>query len=812
MKYGHFDDKEKEYVITRPDTPLPWINYLGTSDFYGIISNTAGGYCFYQDSRMRRLTRYRYNNIPMDGNGRYIYIKDGDSIWNPMWKPMRVALDSYECRHGLGYTKITGIKNELEASVLYFVPLDSRNEVWHLQVTNHSKHQKNIRLWSYVEWCLWEANDDMTNFQRNYSTGQVEIENGTIFHTTEYRERRNHYAYFASSEPVSGYDSSRDAFVGVHNGLEAPQAVMAGSCKNSTAYGWLPIGVHQIDLEIKPGETKKVNFILGYAENSPDKKFLSNGKIRKDEYEKVKARFSSSPAVLAAFDAHKKYWDNLLSTYQANTPDAIVNRMANMWNQYQCMVTFNLSRSTSLYESGIGRGMGYRDSNQDVLGFVHMLPSRARQRILDIAATQLSDGTCYHQYQPLTKKGNADIGGGFNDDPLWLILSVTAYIKETGDQTILNERTVYADAPDSKATLLDHLHRSLQYTLEHRGPHGLPLIGHADWNDCLNLNCFSTTPGESFQLAGHIENDKVAESVMIAGLFCKACDEMALLLQHLHLPDQADGYLKNSKEMRETIYQHGWDGEWFLRAYDSYSKKLGSTENEEGKIFIESQGWCILGGVGLENGYAKKALDSVQKYLATPNGIILQQPAFQKYHVHLGEVSSYPPGYKENAGIFTHNNTWIQIAETIIGRGDQAMEYYMSICPPTKEDQIDIYRSEPYVYSQMTAGRDAPTPGEGKNSWLTGTVAWSFVTLSQYILGIRPDYDGLIIDPCIPTSWKKFSVVRKFRNSTYNVTVSNPKNVSKGVKKLSLDGKPVSGNVIPVLNDGKEHTVEAELG
>jgi cellobiose phosphorylase len=812
MKYGHFDDKEKEYVITRPDTPLPWINYLGTSDFYGIISNTAGGYCFYQDSRMRRLTRYRYNNIPMDSNGRYIYIKDGDSIWNPMWKPMRVALDSYECRHGLGYTRITGIKNELEASVLYFVPLDSRNEVWHLQVTNHSKHTKKIRLWSYIEWCLWEANDDMTNFQRNYSTGQVEIENGTIFHTTEYRERRNHYAYFASSEPVSGYDSSRDAFVGVHNGLEAPQAVLAGNCRNSTAYGWLPIGVHQIDLEIKPGETKKVNFILGYAENPPDKKFLSNGKIRKDEYEKVMARFSSPPAVLAAFDAHKKYWDNLLSSYQVSTPDTIVNRMANIWNQYQCMVTFNMSRSASLYESGIGRGMGYRDSNQDVLGFVHMLPSRARQRILDIAATQLSDGTCYHQYQPLTKKGNADIGGGFNDDPLWLILSVTAYIKETGDETILNERTVYADVPDSKATLLDHLHRSLQYTLEHRGPHGLPLIGHADWNDCLNLNCFSTTPGESFQLAGHIENDKVAESVMIAGLFCKACDEMAMLLQHLSLPDQASGYRKNSAEMRETVYRHGWDGEWFLRAYDSYGKKLGSTENEEGKIFIESQGWCILGGVGLENGYAKKALDSVQKYLATPNGIILQQPAFQKYYVHLGEVSSYPPGYKENAGIFTHNNTWIQIAETIIGRGDRAMEYYMSICPPTKEDQIDIYRSEPYVYSQMTAGRDAPTPGEGKNSWLTGTVAWSFVTLSQYILGIRPDFDGLIVDPCIPTSWKKFSVVRKFRNSTYNITVNNPKNISKGVKKLLLDGKPLSSNMIPVLNDGKEHTVEAELG
>jgi len=812
MSYGFFDDENKEYVITRPNTPLPWINYLGTDGFFGIISNTAGGYCFYQDSRMRRLTRYRYNNIPMDNNGRYLYIKDGDTIWNPMWKPMRVALDKYECRHGLGYTKITGVKNDLEVSTLFFIPPQSRHEVWHAKLTNHSKSTKKIRMWSFVEWCLWEANDDMTNFQRNYSTGQVEIENGTIFHKTEYRERRNHYAYFATSAPVSGYDSSRDAFVGVHNGLDAPQAVMEGTCKNSTAYGWLPIGVHQIDLEIKSGESKEINFILGYGENPQENKFLADGRIRKDEYESVKAKFLNTITVIQAFEEHKKYWDQLLSTYQTATPDTIVNRMANIWNQYQCMVTFNMSRSTSLYESGIGRGMGYRDSNQDILGFVHMIPSRAKQRILDLASTQLSDGTCFHQYQPLTKKGNADIGGGFNDDPLWLILSTAAYIKETGDAGILQEKAGYADVQNSNATLLDHLHLSLQYTLNHRGPHGLPLIGHADWNDCLNLNCFSTTPGESFQLAGHIENDKVAESVMIAGLFCKACEEMSGILNAINQPDKAKEYVKHSDEMRQTIYQHGWDGEWFLRAYDSYGKKLGSKENEECKIFIESQGLCVLGGAGKDNGYALKALDSVKKHLATPNGIFLQQPAFSKYYVHLGEVSSYPPGYKENAGIFTHNNTWIQIAETLLGRGDQAMEYYKSICPPTKEEQIDIYRSEPYVYSQMTAGKDAPTTGEGKNSWLTGTVAWSFVTLSQYILGIKPDYDGLIVDPCIPKSWNKFTITRKFRSSTYRITINNPSGVSKGVKKLTLDGRLVQGNKIPDAHDGKIHDVEVEMG
>jgi cellobiose phosphorylase len=812
MSYGNFDDEQKEYVINRPDTPLPWINYLGTDGFYGIISNTAGGYCFYQDARMRRLTRYRYNNIPMDSNGRYIYIKDGNEIWNPMWKPMRVKLDNYECRHGMGYTKITGQKNELEVSTLFFIPLESKNEVWHCELKNHSAKTKKIILWSFIEWCLWEANDDMTNFQRNYSTGQVEVEGGNIFHKTEYRERRNHYAYFATSEKITGYDTSRDAFIGLHNGLDAPKAVIDGKCVNSTAYGWLPIGVHQIEIQLKPGEVKNIHFVLGYAENPADQKFLDNGKIGKDEFEAVKNKYLNSKNVLSAFEELKKYWANLLSSYQAATPDTIVNRMANIWNQYQCMVTFNLSRSASMFESGIGRGMGYRDSNQDILGFVHIIPSRARQRILDLAATQLADGTCFHQYQPLTKKGNADVGGGFNDDPLWLILSTAAYIKETGDVTILKEKIGFADVLNSDATLLDHLHISIYYTLKNLGPHGLPLIGHADWNDCLNLNCFSTTPGESFQLAGHIENDRIAESIMIAGLFCRACDEMAELLKFIGAIERIDEYVMHAEKMRQTILDFGWDGEWFLRAYDSFGNKIGSSENEEGKIFIESQGWSILGGVGFKNGYALKALDSVEKFLSTNNGIILQQPAYSKYYVHLGEISSYPPGYKENAGIFTHNNTWIQIAETILGRGEQAMQYYKSICPANKENQIDIYRCEPYVYCQMTAGRDAPTPGEGKNSWLTGTAAWSFVSLSQFILGIRPHYDGLIIDPCIPKDWKEFKVIRRFRNSIYHILITNPKSVNRGVEKMLLDGKEIKGNKIPLCTAGKEHSVIAVLG
>jgi cellobiose phosphorylase len=812
MSYGFFDDENKEYVITRPDTPLPWINYLGTKDFFGIISNTAGGYCFYQDAKLRRLTRYRYNNIPMDSNGRYLYVKDGDTVWNPTWKPMNVELDEYECRHGLGYTRIKGSLNGLEVSVLFFIPPGARNEVWQVEVKNNSSSKKNIRLWSFVEWCLWDAQDDMTNFQRNYSTGEVEVEGKTIFHKTEYRERRNHYAYFSTDAEISGFDTSRDAFVGVHNGLNGPKAVLKGECTNSTAYGWLPIGVHQIDINLNSGESKSLNFLLGYAENPDDAKFNNDGSIVKNEFYNVKEKYSTTEKINDAFNSQINYWKELLSNYSAETPDQIVNRMANIWNQYQCMVTFNMSRSASLYESGIGRGMGYRDSNQDVLGFVHMIPDWARQRILDIAATQLSDGTCFHQYQPLTKKGNADIGGGFNDDPLWLLLSTAAYIKETGNKDILHEQIGYADIEDSKATLYDHLVTSIQYTLNNLGPNGLPLIGHADWNDCLNLNCFSTEPGESFQLAGHIENDDVAESVMIAGLFCKACDEMAGIQKFIGDDKRAEEYSASAEKMRETILAKGWDGEWFVRAYDSYGKKIGSNECDEGKIFIESQGWCILGGIGLEDGMAAKALDSVKEHLATTNGIVLQQPAYKTYHLHLGEVSSYPPGYKENAGIFTHNNTWIQIAETMIGRGNTAMEYYKSICPPTKEDQIDAYRSEPYVYSQMTAGTDAPTTGEGKNSWLTGTAAWSFVALSNHILGIQPDYDGLIIDPCIPEDWKEFTVTRKFRGSTYNILIKNPSGISKGIKSLIVDDKEIDGNKVQLLSDGQIHDITAIMG
>ncbi len=809
--YGHFDDNAREYVIERPDTPLPWINYLGCEEFFGLVSNCAGGYTFFRDAKMRRLTRYRYNNIPLDSNGRYLYVKDGEDVWNPSWKPRRVDLDHYECRHGQGYSKILGSRGGVRVETLFFVPIGETTEVWSVSVTNESEKPKSLKVWGFVEWCLWDAVDDNSNFQRNYSTGAVEVEPGTIYHVTDYRERRNHFAYFHCSAKTSGFDTSRNAFVGIHDGLDMPTVVRNGQCTNSVAHGWQPIGAHQIDIDLQPGETKRFHFLLGYAENPQDQKWEALGVANKAPFKAVAEKLGSSEQVDAAFAHLKAYWKNLLSTYECEVPNEHVQRMTNLWNQVQCMTTLNMSRSASYFESGIGRGMGYRDSNQDLLGVVHLQPERARQRLLDLAATQLSDGTCYHQYQPLTKQGNKDAGEGFNDDPLWLILSTYAYLAETGDTAVLQAKCGYADIAGSEATLFDHLELSLEYTRQHRGPHGLPLIGHADWNDCLNLNCFSTTPGESFQLAGDI-GESSAESLMIAGQYCAATDKMAEIYELLSQTEKAVGIRTKGDEMRKAILAHGWDGEWFLRAYDAAGNKVGSNENPEGKIYIESQGWGVLGRVGIEDGKAQTAMNSVKTHLATKNGVMLQQPAYTTYRLELGEITSYPPGYKENAGIFTHNNTWIQCAEAILGNGNSAMDYYLSICPSKKEEQIDIYRCEPYVYSQMTAGADAATPGEAKNAWLTGTASWSFVAISQYILGVHPTVKGLRLDPCIPSDWKEYKVQRIYRGKTYKITFHNPSGVQKGVSKIVVNGKDLPGNLIPHDLDGKEFDVSVWLG
>ena len=851
MRYGHFDDAHREYVITEPRTPWPWINYLGNEDFFSLISNTAGGYSFYKDAKFRRITRYRYNGVPMDNGGRYFYIReyainneeagqatelhDGmGPVWSPGWKPMKTPLDFYECRHGMGYTRITGRKDDVECSVLFFVPLKKWAEVQKLTLRNLSQKVKHLKLFSLEEWCLWNAATDMENFQRNFSTGEVEIEGSTIYHKTEYRERRNHFAFYHVNTAIQGFDTDRESFVGLYNGFDEPEAVMEGRPRNSHAHGWSPIASHYIEVELQPGEAKDFVFLLGYVENEQEEKFSAPQVINKAKAHALIGQLDTSEKVDKAFDELQAYWNDLLSIYRVSTGNDKLDRMVNIWNQYQCMVTFNFSRSASFFESGIGRGMGFRDSNQDLVGFVHQIPSRARQRIIDIASTQFPDGGCYHQYQPLTKRGNNDIGGGFNDDPCWLIFGTTAYLKETGDFSILDEMVPFDNQPGTEVTLFEHLKVSMNHVINNLGPHMLPLIGRADWNDCLNLNCFSWDPNESFQTTENVSEGTKAESLMIAGLFVVTGKDYVALCRKLAelsagqgsalaygekgdcCGEKALAYAKEAGRMQQAVdamidavKKHGWDGEWYLRAYDFYGRKIGSNECDEAKIFIESQGWCTMAEIGAEDGLVAKSLDSCKKYLECEHGMVLNNPAFSKFIYEYGEISSYPEGYKENAGIFCHNNPWVIIGECLAGRGNDAWSHYAKILPSYVEEKYQtLHKVEPYVNCQMVAGKDAFKPGEGKNSWLTGTAAWMWYTVSEFILGIKPDYDGIRIDPCLPETAGDYTVQRKFREAEYNITV-HPNGSQKGVKHIVLDGTPIEGSVIPYSVGS--HTVEVTM-
>ena len=797
MKYGHFDDTAREYVINTPYTPLPWINYLGSEDFFSIISNTGGGYSFYRDAKLRRITRYRYNGVPNDAGGRCFYITDGGVTWSPAFLPSKTELDSYKCRHGLGYTVFESSKNGLSSELCAFIPVGENCEINRLVLTNNSGETKKISVVSAVEFCLWNAVDDASNFQRNFNTGELEAidcEKGCIiFHKTEYRERRNHYAYFSVNRPITGYDTSREVFLGKFNGWDTPDAVKYGKSANKVSHGWAPIASHRVEIILKPGEKTSLVYVLGYCELPKEEKWEKPGIINKKPAFEQLNRVESDTLVDKALNNLKEYWSSLLSKFTTQSGDDKLDRMVNIWHQYQCMVTFNMSRSASYYESGMGRGMGFRDSCQDLLGFVHLVPGRARERILDITATQKDDGSCWHQYQPLTKQGNADVGVGFNDDPLWLPAAVHAYISETGDAGILHEPVPFDCKEGTEVSLFEHLRLCVDYTLKRLGPHGLPLIGRADWNDCLNLNCFSEEPGESFQTTANFESG-VAESVFIAGMFVLYGRQYAEICEKYGCKDEAARIYAAADKMAEAVRTHGWDGEWFIRAYDAYGKKIGSKECKEGQIFIEPQGMCVMAGIGVEpGGLARKALDSVKERLTTEYGTCLLSPCYSEYHLELGEVSSYPPGYKENGGIFCHNNPWVSIAEAMTGNADEAFAVYTRICPAYREERSEIHRVEPYVYNQMIAGQEAPTFGEGKNSWLTGTAAWTFVNASQYLLGVQPTLEGLRIAPCLPNNFNEIKINRQYRGVNYDILIKRT-----GKYSLTVNGQKIDGDVIPI--------------
>ena len=805
MRYGYFDDARKEYVIQTPATPMPWINYLGSKDFFSLISNTAGGYCFYRDAKLQRLLRYRYNNVPADIGGRFFYIKEaGKAPWSPAFHPCDTPLDAYSCRHGMGYTIFQSEKDGIAAEMTFLVPGDENCELQQVRLTNKSAEKRSLRFTAAVEWCLWNAVDDSTNFQRNLNIGELEVEGSVIYHKTEYRERRDHYAYYGVNAPLSGYDTDRDHFLGLFGSFAAPQAIVSGTAGDFIAHGGAPMAALHLDVELLPGESKSFVFVLGYARNARDQKFIAPGVIRKDGAYRVLKEFSTDAAVDQAMADLAAYWDGLLGTYTLSSKDEKLNRAVNIWHQYQCMVTYNMSRSASYFESGTGRGMGFRDSCQDLLGFVHIAPDRARERIIDIASVQWADGSTYHQYQPLTKRGNNDIGSGFNDDPLWLVATTHAYIAETGDWSILDHPTPFDNVPGSEQPLMEHLRRSVGYTMTHKGPHDLPLIGRADWNDCLNLNCFSEEPGESFQTSGPSEGP-VAESVFIGGMFVLYGRAYAEICRARGLTGEAQTVLAAVAEMDKAIQTAGWDGEWFVRAYDAFSNPVGSHTCDEGKIYIEPQGMCVMAGVGTDNGKAVQALDSVRKHLLGKYGVELLAPCYTVYHKELGEISSYPPGYKENGSIFCHNNPWISIAETVVGRGDNAFDIYKRTAPVYQEENSDIRRVEPYVYAQTVAARASFEEGAARNSWLTGTASWTFVNISQYILGIKPTLAGLSVDPCLPADFGDYTVTRRFRGAVYHIHVRQT-----GGYSLTVDGEILPGKVIPDTGK-KEYNVEVSV-
>ena len=805
MRFGHFDSENREYVIEKPNTPLPWINYLGTQKYCALISNTAGGYSFYIDPKERRILRYRYDNVPMDQGGRYLYIRDNKSgdFYSPTWQPVRKKLERYECRHGMGYTSIAALSKGIKSRITYFVPLDENLEIWKVEIENTTKKEADLSLFSFVEFCLWDAVSDSTNFQRTWSIGEAYCEDSTIIHKTMHGNWVDVLAFFGVSEKIDSFDCQRRDFLGNYgyNPLSKPKAVVDGACSNSTATGWDPIGSHCIKVKLKAGEKKVLVFTLGVEKEVKEAK----AKVRK---------FTKVATVDAELKKLKDYWNKNLSKYSVTTGDPDVDVMMNTWNQYQCMQTFNWSRYASYYEAGIGRGMGFRDSNQDTLGFAHIIPKEVRKRILELATMQFITGDTFHQYSPITKKGALY---GYSDDPLWLVVSVANYIKQTGDWDILKEEVNFATKEESLPTqvghhdyvykpedkvkkgvkhapLYDHLKAGVVFSSKNTGPHGIPKAGFADWNDCINM----TGPKGA------------AESVFTGELLVYAAKEMAKIASHKKLSKDKGFYDNLAEEMTDNLNEYAWDEDWYLRAFDDSSRPLGTKKDKEGRIFLETQPWAVISGVGGED-RSKRCMDSTREYLSTIYGLKLLHPPFYTYRPELGEISTYPAGLKENASVFCHPNPWAVIAEAMLGRGDRAFDYYKAILPSAQNNLAEVRKTEPYVYCQMVAGPDHNDFGEGKNSWLTGSAAWNFVAMSQWIIGVRPDYNGLIVDPTLPKKWKEVNVKLEFRNATYSISIKNRYGVSKGVKLLKVDNEIVKGNVVPIFNDGKEHKVEAIL-
>ena len=782
--YGKFSYENQEFIISRPDTPTPWMNYLSNKEYCVLISNTAGGNSFHIDPKERRITRYRYNNIPYDRPGKYIYIKDKDTnkVWSPTRKPVQTYLDQYECHIGLGYNTIHARYDDIESTIKYVVPLDDNVELWGLSLKNTSDQQKQLKLFSYVEFALWNAINDQWDLQYIQNVAVAKFEDNSVFYSL-FDFSPKAYVFFSCSEKIESYDCDREAFIGVYRTESNPIAIEKNTCSNSQALGGNPIASTSLSLTLGPGEGKSIVFILGIVKTKSDgfslQKKYRNLEIVNKEVQNV-----------------KNSWLKKFSFFETTTPEKDFDNLVNIFNAYQCHTTFNWSRYVSFYETGIGRGMGFRDSCQDILAVSHAIPTRVKSRILELLENQFNDGHVYHLFFPLTKTGGFPdyVKPGmifFSDDHLWIILSVVNYLKETGDFTLLDQNVNYIDGQQD--SVYTHLKKSLEFSFAKFGKHLLPLMGSADWNDALQL------PG------------KESESVWSAMLLHKVLLEMKELALQINQKEDSDFFQEKAENIKNTINTTCWDGEWYTRAYTDKGDPVGSKTSSEGIMYLNTQSWAIISNIASFE-RATIILQKVKEKLATPYGVKLLEKPYTQFHPELGGISTFPPGLKENGAIFCHTNPWLVISECLMGNGDQAYEYLINYSPLSKVKIQELHKTEPYIYSQMITGPDHPKFGQAKNSWLTGTAAWSYYAMTNWILGIRPEYNGLTIDPCIPTSWKSFTIKRVFRGTTYHITVSNPTHISHGVKEVYIDKELAKRNLIPIFSDQKEHIITIIMG
>lgn len=785
MNYGNFSQDGTEFIITRPDTPTPWINYLSNSQYCAMVSNTGGGYSFHMDPRDRRILRYRYNNVPVDRPGRYIYVRDNQNgrYWSPTWQPVQTSLESYECRHGLGYTTITSIRDGLKVKTTYFVPLKENLEVWQVTLENLAAAPRAFSIFSYAEFCLWRALSDQNDLQYIQNVAVCKYEQGVIYYSLF--DQVPGFAFFSSNGSITSWDCDRESFLGPYRSESNPIRVENGACSNSIALGGNPVAVTCNAIELGPREAKTIVFVLGVAKEKPEARALLAKYLDPRTCERELLN------VVEAWKAHVR-------SFHVETPSRDFDLMMNVWNPYQCKITFDWSRYVSLYETGIGRGMGFRDCNQDSMGINYALPKAVRERLLILARNQFESGKVFHLFFPLTGKGDfPDYAKKeqlfFSDDHLWLVLATWDYIKETGDLAILEEEIPFVEGTSSN--LFDHLKRTIDFTLVNLGKHSLPLMGSADWNDTLHL------PGPN----------NAAESVWTAMQFHKALLDLAELSKESRHEDDTLLYTGIAGKLREDVNRVAWDGQWYMRAFDDNGDPVGSTRCDEGMIYLNTQTWAVISQIApLDR--AVQCLDAVSKHLNTHYGVMLLSPPYTRFYSNLGGISTFPPGLKENGSIFCHSNPWLVIAECMLGRGQRAYGYYTQLSPPVKARNQDIHRTEPYVYSQMITGKAHPRFGQAKNSWLTGTAAWSMKCASQWILGIRPELHGLLVQPCIPSEWEKLRVVRQFRDSMYEITINNPDHVSKGVKEIQVNGTRISSNLLPVASSPRKHVVKVIMG